>query len=161
MNGRKCPVCLEPIEKNGGCQMMTCICGHMFCWKCMKSFNDCLYQCHNIGPSLEVGTTQNISIFQPIIGRVNRASATETVDLDSIPGRVKPKIMKIAIHSFLAWRSVLKGTVWSLDRVWYKQIGRLQLDLKTEQSFRCLLAKSTWWIKCNYDTILQFILYCT
>ena len=33
-------------------------------------------------------------------GRVDRASATETVDLGSIPSRVKPKTIKIGIHSF-------------------------------------------------------------
>ena len=45
-------------------------------------------------------------------------SATEAVDLGSIPGRVKPKTIKIGIHSFPAWRSAIKGTVWSLRRVW-------------------------------------------
>ena len=41
------------------------------------------------------------------------ASATETVDSGSTPGRVKPKTLKIAIYrnqNFPAWRSVLKGT---------------------------------------------------
>ena len=37
-----------------------------------------------------------------ISGRVGRASATETVDSDFIPGRVKPKTIKIGIYSFLA-----------------------------------------------------------
>ena len=37
----------------------------------------------------------------PISGRVDRASATETVDSGSIPSRIKPKTMKIGIHSFL------------------------------------------------------------
>ena len=32
---------------------------------------------------------------QPISGRVDRASATEAVDTGSIPGRVKPKTIKI------------------------------------------------------------------
>ena len=41
-------------------------------------------------------------ILKPISGRVDRASATETVDLGSIPGRVKPKTIKIGIHSFPA-----------------------------------------------------------
>ena len=54
-----------------------------------------------------------------ISGRVDRASATETVDLGSIPGRVKPKTIKIGIHSFPAWRSAITGTVWSFHRVWY------------------------------------------
>ena len=40
--------------------------------------------------------------FQPISGRVDRASATETVDSGSIPGRVIPKTIKIGIHSFPA-----------------------------------------------------------
>ena len=55
---------------------------------------------------------------KPISGRVDRASATEAVDSGSIPGRVIPKTIKIGIHSFPAWRSAIKGTVWSLRRVW-------------------------------------------
>ena len=56
---------------------------------------------------------------RPISGRVDRACATEAVDSGSIPGRVKPKTIKIGIHSFLpSWRSALKGTVWSLRHVW-------------------------------------------
>ena len=39
---------------------------------------------------------------EPIGGRVDRASATETVDSGSIPGRVIPKTLKIGIHSFPA-----------------------------------------------------------
>ena len=39
---------------------------------------------------------------QAISGRVERTSATETVDLDSIPSWVKPKTIKFGIHSFLA-----------------------------------------------------------
>ena len=40
--------------------------------------------------------------IQPISGRVDRASATETVDSGSIPGRVIPQTIKIGIHSFPA-----------------------------------------------------------
>ena len=38
----------------------------------------------------------------PISGRVDRASVTEAVDSGSIPGRVKPKTIKIGIHRFPA-----------------------------------------------------------
>ena len=41
-------------------------------------------------------------LVEPISGRVDRASATEAVDSGSIPGRVKPKTIKIGIHSFPA-----------------------------------------------------------
>ena len=37
-----------------------------------------------------------------ISGRVDRATATETIDLDSIFGRVKPNSIKVDFHSFLA-----------------------------------------------------------
>ena len=43
-----------------------------------------------------------LSFKEPISGRVDRASATEAVDSGSIPGRVKPKTIKIGIHSFPA-----------------------------------------------------------
>ena len=46
------------------------------------------------------------------------ASATKTVDSGSILGRVQLKSIKPGIHSFPAWRSALRGTVWSLHRVW-------------------------------------------
>ena len=55
--------------------------------------------------------------LKPISGRVDRASATETVDLGSTPSRVKPKTTKIVIYRFPAWRLAIKGTVWSLHRV--------------------------------------------
>ena len=61
---------------------------------------------------------QQFLLFFSISGRVDRASATEAVDTGSIPGRVKPKTIKIGIYSFPAWRSAIKGTVWSLHRVW-------------------------------------------
>ena len=41
-------------------------------------------------------------LIQPISGRVDGASATEAVDSGSIPGRVKPKTLKIGIHGFPA-----------------------------------------------------------
>ena len=58
-----------------------------------------------------------------IIDRVDKASDTETVDLGSIPGRVKPKAKKIGIRSFRAKRLAIKGIVWSLNRVLDKWAG--------------------------------------
>ena len=48
---------------------------------------------------------------KPISGRLDRASTTDSVDPGSIRGRVKPKTIKIGIHSFPALRSAIKGTV--------------------------------------------------
>ncbi|KAJ8462471.1 hypothetical protein ONZ45_g17919 [Pleurotus djamor] len=35
---KKCPDCHIPMEKNGGCNHMTCRCGAHICWICMKTF---------------------------------------------------------------------------------------------------------------------------
>ena len=54
-------------------------------------------------PSIALFFKSNSYIFQkPISRRVDRASVTEAVDSDSIPGRVKTKTIKIGIHSFPA-----------------------------------------------------------
>ncbi|KAL1215756.1 putative E3 ubiquitin-protein ligase ARI1 [Cardamine amara subsp. amara] len=29
-----CPKCYKPVEKNGGCNLVRCICGQYFCWLC-------------------------------------------------------------------------------------------------------------------------------
>nr|GMD89081.1 probable E3 ubiquitin-protein ligase ARI2 [Ipomoea batatas] len=33
-NTRYCPKCSKPVEKNGGCNLVRCICGQPFCWLC-------------------------------------------------------------------------------------------------------------------------------
>ena len=38
-HGKQCPECRRVIEKNEGCNHMTCRCGAHFCWQCGKSFS--------------------------------------------------------------------------------------------------------------------------
>jgi len=40
-NYKRCPRCKKPIEKNGGCRHMTCICNYEFCWYCKRQINKC------------------------------------------------------------------------------------------------------------------------
>ncbi|XP_078595605.1 uncharacterized protein LOC144872857 isoform X2 [Branchiostoma floridae x Branchiostoma japonicum] len=35
---KKCPSCNHPMEKNGGCPHMNCICGTSFCWTCGQEY---------------------------------------------------------------------------------------------------------------------------
>ncbi|RWR74239.1 putative E3 ubiquitin-protein ligase ARI2 isoform X1 [Cinnamomum micranthum f. kanehirae] len=34
VNTKPCPKCHKPVEKNGGCNLVTCVCGQPFCWVC-------------------------------------------------------------------------------------------------------------------------------
>ncbi|CAL0329216.1 unnamed protein product [Lupinus luteus] len=33
-NTKPCPKCHKPVEKSGGCNLVSCICGQAFCWVC-------------------------------------------------------------------------------------------------------------------------------
>eukprot|EP00658_Telonema_sp_P-2_P080462 TRINITY_DN8011_c0_g1_i1.p1 TRINITY_DN8011_c0_g1~~TRINITY_DN8011_c0_g1_i1.p1 ORF type:complete len:226 (-),score=34.26 TRINITY_DN8011_c0_g1_i1:39-716(-) len=50
INTKPCPGCNNPIEKNGGCNHMTCNkCRHEFCWVCMgkwSAHNSNYYDCN-------------------------------------------------------------------------------------------------------------------
>ncbi|KAK6131163.1 hypothetical protein DH2020_035092 [Rehmannia glutinosa] len=34
VNTKYCPKCHKPVDKNGGCNLVRCICGQPFCWLC-------------------------------------------------------------------------------------------------------------------------------
>ncbi|XP_022768863.1 probable E3 ubiquitin-protein ligase ARI2 isoform X4 [Durio zibethinus] len=34
INAKPCPKCCKPVEKNGGCNHVSCVCGQSFCWLC-------------------------------------------------------------------------------------------------------------------------------
>ena len=72
-----------------------------------------------------------------VSGRVEIASATETRDLGSILARAKPNT-----HSFFARPSAIKRN--SVKTVCGRQVGRWQLDSKTERSLRRVLSKAIW-----------------
>ncbi|KAF8806819.1 hypothetical protein BYT27DRAFT_7242544 [Phlegmacium glaucopus] len=38
VHGKRCPECRSVVEKNGGCNHMTCHCGAHFCWTCGQTF---------------------------------------------------------------------------------------------------------------------------
>ena len=61
--------------------------------------------------------------IKPISGRVDKASATEAVDTGSIPGRVKPKTIKLVFTAFLLDVQQSKG-LCEASAVCGRQVGR-------------------------------------
>ena len=66
----------------------------------------------------------SIYLCDTISGPMDRASTTKTIDLSLIPGRVKPKTIKIGIHSLMKKDSVKPPPC---------VVDRRQLDSKTEK----------------------------
>ena len=64
-----------------------------------------------------------------------KASATQSVDLGSITGRVIPINFKTWYSQLPCLTLSIKRTVW---RFHLKVVDRWQLDSKTERSLRCL-----------------------
>ena len=73
----------------------------------------------------------SLHLSQPISGRVDRASATEAVDMGLIPGWVKPKTLKSVFTAFLLDIQQSKG-LCEASTVCGRQVGRWQLDSKIE-----------------------------
>eukprot|EP01087_Luapelamoeba_hula_P018185 TRINITY_DN5837_c0_g2_i1.p1 TRINITY_DN5837_c0_g2~~TRINITY_DN5837_c0_g2_i1.p1 ORF type:complete len:737 (+),score=160.44 TRINITY_DN5837_c0_g2_i1:90-2300(+) len=46
-NTKSCPKCGNPVEKNGGCNHISCSCGAHFCWMCMGLFDTSTVYRHN------------------------------------------------------------------------------------------------------------------
>ena len=80
---------------------------------------------------------------------MDRASATEAVDTGSIPGRVKPKTNELVSTASLLDVQQLKGQC-EASTMGGRQVAAW---LEVQKALRCLLAKTIWWIKCNYNNI--------
>jgi ariadne-1 len=68
VNTQQCPKCQSPIEKNGGCNHMTCRqCQHEYCWVCRKDWkghND-FYTCNKFKKSQKGGGGIGSALLSP------------------------------------------------------------------------------------------------
>jgi ariadne-1 len=79
---KRCPKCHKDIEKNGGCNHMTCKCGYQFCWVCgmdWSSHSGDYYSCKNAGIQPASSETDGIKQSQRFMYHYERY----TLHLDS------------------------------------------------------------------------------
>lgn len=59
---KPCPSCRMPVEKNEGCNHITCRCGHQWCWLCLSDYQSGHF---NEGPCEGMQFSTQDSLFEP------------------------------------------------------------------------------------------------
>jgi ariadne-1 len=62
---RPCPACNARIEKNGGCNHMTCRCGNQFCWVCGQPWANHGTESKNCNPEKLQDALQQTGLLEP------------------------------------------------------------------------------------------------
>lgn len=62
---KPCPTCSSRVEKNGGCQHMTCRCGTHFCWTCLQVYQPNQISEHYVGLNVFTGACRGIIQPEP------------------------------------------------------------------------------------------------
>lgn len=59
---KPCPACRMPVEKNEGCNHITCRCGHQWCWLCISDYRSGHF---DEGPCQGMQFSAQDSLFEP------------------------------------------------------------------------------------------------
>ena len=60
---KRCPFCNSQIEKNQGCNFMTCICRRNFCWHCLKPFDNHQGNCTGVDAQEYTFSSLDVSVI--------------------------------------------------------------------------------------------------
>ncbi|KAF7325537.1 RBR-type E3 ubiquitin transferase [Mycena kentingensis (nom. inval.)] len=127
-NTKECPKCVSTIEKNGGCNHMTCRkCTHEFCWVCMgpwSAHGTSYYSCNRFDEDASVtardAQSQSRASLERYLHYYNRwanheQSAKLARDLFS---KTEKKMEEMQVTSSLTWIDVqfMKKAVEELDK---------------------------------------------
>ncbi|KAF7357948.1 RBR-type E3 ubiquitin transferase [Mycena venus] len=127
-NTKECPKCMSTIEKNGGCNHMTCKkCKHEFCWVCMGPWSEhgtAWYSCNRYdekgGVDARDSQSKSRASLERYLHYYNRwanheQSAKLALDLFA---KTEKKMEEMQITSTLTWIEVqfMKKAVEELDK---------------------------------------------
>ncbi|KAK7001362.1 RBR-type E3 ubiquitin transferase [Favolaschia claudopus] len=127
-NTKECPKCMSTIEKNGGCNHMTCKkCKHEFCWVCMGPWTEhgtAWYSCNRYDEKGGIDARDQQSKSRASLERYlhyynrwanHEQSAKLALDLFA---KTEKKMEEMQITSTLTWIEVqfMKKAVEELDK---------------------------------------------
>lgn len=64
VNVKACPRCKEKVDKNGGCNAMSCRCGHHFCWLCLQSNPYSAHRCKEVPLQVRISLQDSFDCFE-------------------------------------------------------------------------------------------------
>ncbi|CCU75817.1 RING finger protein [Blumeria hordei DH14] len=115
-NTKECPTCNSTIEKNGGCNHMTCRkCGHEFCWMCMGLWSEhgtSWYNCNRFeeksgSEARDVQTKSRVSLerYLHYYNRYSNHEQSAKLDKDILL-KTEKKMMMLQSASGMSWIEV-------------------------------------------------------
>ncbi|KAF2664572.1 RING finger protein [Microthyrium microscopicum] len=115
-NTKECPKCASTIEKNGGCNHMTCRkCKHEFCWMCMGVWSEhgtSWYNCNRFeeksGTEARDAQAKSRQSLERYLHYYNRyANHEQSAKLDKdIYVKTEKKMTQLQNHAQLSWIEV-------------------------------------------------------
>ncbi|KZT62032.1 hypothetical protein CALCODRAFT_490584 [Calocera cornea HHB12733] len=115
-NTKECPKCVSTIEKNGGCNHMTCKkCKHEFCWVCMGPWTEhgtAWYNCNRFdekaGVDARDAQSKSRASLERYLHYYNRyANHEQSARLDrELYAKTEKKMEEMQIASELTWIEV-------------------------------------------------------
>lgn len=154
-NTKECPRCGCPIEKNGGCNHMSCTkCRYDFCWICLGVWaNHGFYNCNKFNEQdsgkLKTQEVSRKDLFRYLHYYNHFMAHEQSMKQDSeLCSKMEDKIQTLQSTSGISWieaqfysnsiNSLQKGRrslKWSFALVYYLQNNNAKLILENNQSY--------------------------
>jgi hypothetical protein len=177
--GKNCPNCDNYMEKNQGCNRMSCPCGFQFCWLCLKNFDGfhsasdgffCRYgqveltnydSAHFVSIN-RILKNKKTNLYEIIIRqRIKRNNLTKKYEMNSILSRLKSFIGALLIKSARNFNRQEQNTRRNDDKLFtLLKLNRTEFDYSKFEFAKCRIEEFITQINTNIvllNRIIEFL----